>query len=93
MPGARLHRDMAALVFFLQQKPRTRAELTALMGWKPRPDRASQQRLVSMLSALIEEGLITESFIPAAGGKGGRDACLYTWIPVLPPTDKEPSNA
>ena len=88
MPSARLHRDMAALVFFLQQKPRTRAELTSLMGWRPIPDRASQQRLGSMLSALTEEGLIAESSVPPSG-RGGRNAYLYTWVPVPQPAEQE----
>jgi len=92
MTPARMHRAVAALVFFLQQKPRTRAELTQLMGWEPRPNRASQQRLASMLAALVEEGLITETIGPTPP-TGGRHPYLYTWIPVPQPTTQEPSDA
>lgn len=73
-----MHRDIAALIFFLQSAPRNRQELMGLMGWNFER-RSTHQRIASILNALRDEGLIEEGQ-EEPSGLGGRRKFVYRWV-------------
>lgn len=75
----------AMIIFYLQRAPRTKGELSLLLGFQT--ERAGWAVVSRWISAMLDEGIIRArpTLRPTAyvsNHGGGRPAIEYEWIPI-----------